>query len=295
MPADANVPLIEGIEGIADQYDGFILDLWGTIHDGYRPLPGAVACLEALRARDKRILILSNAPRRAASAIERMDHIGVPGGVYDSVLTSGESANIALRGRVDDWHKALGSRCYLLGPPEDDSALDGVADTRAADLASADYILAVGSFERTDTVDDYAEFLAEAREKGLPMLCANPDLEVLRGDVPEICSGAIATRYEAMGGDVFWHGKPYPDIYRQSLELLEIDTPARILGVGDSLRTDIAGGMAAGIDTLFITSGLEARRLGTTLGQAPAPEALAALLTDAQAAPTYAAALFRWD
>jgi HAD superfamily hydrolase (TIGR01459 family) len=285
--------LIDSIADIAGDYDGFILDLWGTIHDGYRPLPGSVDAMTALKAAGKRVLILSNAPRRAASAIERMDRIGVPGDLYDAVLTSGESAHLALCARDDDWHGALGNRCYLLGPPDDDSVLDGVADSRAPTLADADYVLGVGAFGREDTVETYAGFLAEALDRRLPMICANPDLEVLRGDVPEICAGAIAARYEEMGGDVRWHGKPFPDIYRQSFSLLGIDDPRRVLGVGDSLRTDIAGGAAAGIDTLFITSGLEARRLGVVLGEAPAPDVLGALVDGAAAAPTYAAALFR--
>ena len=284
---------IDGIAGIADRYDGFILDLWGTIHDGYRPLPGSVDAMTALKAAGKRVLILSNAPRRARNAIERMDRIGVPDKLYDAVLTSGESANIALRTRADDWHGALGKRCFLLGPPDDDSVLDGVEDSRAPNLADADYILAIGSFEREDTVGKYSGLLAEALARQLPMICANPDLEVLRGDVPEICAGAIALRYEEMGGDVRWHGKPFQDIYRQSFALLEVDDPRRILGVGDSLRTDIAGGAAAGIDTLFITSGLEARRLGVGMGEAPAPDILEKLVAGAPAAPTYAAALFR--
>ena len=183
--------------------------------------------------------------------------------------------------------------CFLLGPPDDDSVLDGIADTRAPTLADADYVLAVGAFGREDTVATYADFLAEARDRQLPMLCANPDLEVLRGDVPEICAGAIAARYEEMGGDVRWHGKPFADIYRQSFALLGVGDPRRVLGVGDSLRTDIAGGAAAGIDTLFITSGLEARRLGVETGEAQPPDALARLVREAPAAPTYACVLFR--
>ena len=286
--------LTGGLAEMADLYDGFILDLWGTIHDGYRPLPGAVECMAALQARGKRVLVLSNAPRRTASAIERMNRLGIPDDLYDAVLTSGESAHLALRARADDWHRALGPRCYLLGPADDDSVLENLRDSRAAELAAADYVLAIGSFERADTVEDYAGFLANALARGLPMLCANPDLEVLRGETPEICAGAIAARYEEIGGDVCWHGKPYAEIYRQSFALLGIDAPDRILGVGDSLRTDIVGGAAAGIDTLFITSGLEARRLGVQLGEAPTPDALDALLAAAPARPTHTATLFHW-
>lgn len=285
--------LIEGLAGVAERYDGFILDLWGTIHDGYRPLPGAVECLSALRERGKRILILSNAPRRSASAIERMDRIGIPGDLYDGVLTSGESANLAFR-RPDSEEAALGRKAWLMGPPEDDSVFEDLDLDRVDAAAEADFIMGVGSFERTDTVADYEATLSEARAAGVPMICANPDLEVLRGEVPEICAGAIAERYEAMGGRVLWHGKPFGPIYDLTRDMIGIDDPQRLLAVGDSLRTDVAGAAAAGIDSVFISSGLEARPLGVELGGVPEAAALEALYARRKAWPTWAMPLFRW-
>lgn len=289
-----SVPILPGLEPLAADYEGFILDLWGTIHDGYHPLPGAVECLDRLGRAGKRLLILSNAPRRAHSVIERMDAIGVPRDVYHEVLSSGEAAHLALRDRTDPWHRALGETCYLLGPPKDDSVLEGLRIGRAGALAAADFILNIGTFKRGDMVADYDTLLREGVRRVLPMICCNPDLEVLRGAVRELCAGALARRYEALGGDVFWHGKPYPAIYAMSLDRLGLDDPGRILAVGDSLRTDVAGAAAAGIDSVLVTSGLHAEALGVVPFNDPDPARLGALCADAGYYPTAAMAAFRW-
>lgn len=289
-----SVPVLPGLELLAADYDGFILDLWGTIHDGYRPLPGAVDCLDRLCRAGKRILILSNAPRRAHSVIERMDAIAVPRDLYHGVLSSGEAAHLALRDRPDPWHRALGQTCFLLGPPEDDSVLEGLSFGRADALAAADFIIDIGTFRRSDTVADYQELLGEGARRGLPMVCCNPDLEVLRGEERELCAGALALRYEALGGDVFWHGKPYAAIYAMSLELLGVDDPGRILAVGDSVRTDVAGAARAGIDSVLITSGIHAETLGVAPFDDPDPARLEALCAEAGQTPTAAMAAFRW-
>lgn len=288
-----SIPFIDGIGAVADRYDGFVLDLWGTLYDGYAPFPGAVAALAALKARGKRLLILSNAPRRAAAVATRIGEIGIAPDHYDAVLSSGEAANAALKRRDDAVHRALGRRCFLLGPPKDDSVLDGVEVERVAAVEEASFILNVGTFRRADTVADYADLLARARARDLPMLCVNPDLDVLRGAVREICAGAIAEAYAAQGGRVHYHGKPHRPIYAASLDLLGIADPARVLAVGDSLRTDVAGAAAAGLDSLFITAGILAERLGVAGEARPDPGRLAALAAEHGARPTYAAAVFR--
>ena len=126
------------------------------------------------------------------------------------------------------------------------------------------------------------------------MVCCNPDLEVLRGEERELCAGALASRYAALGGDVYWHGKPYPAIYAMSLDRLGLDDPGRILAVGDSLRTDVAGAAAAGIDSVFITSGIHAETLGVAPFDDPDPARLEALCAEAGQTPTAAMAAFRW-
>jgi HAD superfamily hydrolase (TIGR01459 family) len=289
-----SVPLHSGLAALADRYDGFIVDLWGTVHDGYAPLAGAVECLAALKQRDKRILILSNAPRRAHRAIARMTEIGVAPAHYDAVLTSGEAAHLALKARADRWHARLGDRCFLLGPPDDDSVLEDIGLARARSLAKADFILAIGANRRGDTVADYEAFLAEALARRLPMLCANPDHEVLRGPVREICAGAIAARYAAMGGDVREHGKPHAAIYDACLAMLGLGDRRRILAVGDALRTDIAGARDYGLDALLVTGGLHAEALEIADFAPPEPGRLAALCAAAGYWPSAAVPAFRW-
>lgn len=280
---------------LADRYDGFILDLWGTIHDGIRPWEGAIECLAALKRRGKRILLLSNAPRRSYLAIARMDEMGIPRNGYDDVLTSGEAAQNALAARADTWHRRLGRRCHLLGPPKDDSVLEDVPHERVDDLAQADYIVNVGVRRRMDGLAEYEAFLADAAARKLPMICCNPDLEVLRGDDRELCAGALARRFEELGGDCYYHGKPHAPIYRESLKRLGLSDPRRVLAVGDALRTDVAGAAASGMDAVLVTStGILARELGIAPFEDPDLAALARLCAAAGTHPTAAIAAFKW-
>ena len=291
----ATVPILPGLAGLADRYDGYILDLWGTIHDGIRAWPGAVECLAELKRRNKRVLVLSNAPRRSYLAIARMDEMGIPRTGYDSVLTSGEAAHDALVKRDDAWHRRLGRRCHLLGPAKDDSVLEDVAHERVDDLASADYIVNVGVRRRMDGLAAYESFLTEAARRKLPMICCNPDFEVLRGDDRELCAGALAQRYGELGGDVHYHGKPHAPIYAESLKRLGLADPRRVLAVGDALRTDVAGAAAAGMDAVLITStGILAKDLGIAPYEDPDPAALARLCAAEGQHPVAAIAAFRW-
>jgi len=286
--------LIPGLSTIADRYDGFILDLWGTIHNGVEPLPGAIACLQNLTEAGKTLLILSNAPRRIGAVVERMDAVGIPRDCYGPVLSSGEAGWLALNARSDPWHQALGDRAYLIGEAGDESVLQDQPVTEVQALDEASFIVCVGAFKRSDIVADYDSLLTVAHRRDMPMICVNPDLEVLRGHRREICAGAIAARYEAMGGDVRYHGKPHTPIYDLSFERLPGIDPRRILAVGDSLRTDIAGANGVAIDSLFITSGILGQQLGVPAFTDPPSMGLKALYLDHGQTPTWAASAFRW-
>ncbi|MGH7002524.1 MAG: TIGR01459 family HAD-type hydrolase [Alphaproteobacteria bacterium] len=289
------VPIVAGMAALAERYEGFILDLWGTIHDGLRPWAGAGECLAELKRRGKRILLLSNAPRRSHLAIERLGEMGIARALYDDVLTSGEAANRALLHRNDDWHRRLGRRCYLLGPPKDDSVLEQVPHARAAHLADAEFIVNVGTFRRLDGLDAYEDLMQEAAARKLPMVCCNPDYEVLRGDDRELCAGAIARRYEELGGDVYYHGKPHAPIYDESLKRLGIADPRSVVAVGDALRTDVAGAAAYGMDSVLVVStGILAKELAIAPFEDPAPAALTRLFQREGQRPTAATAAFRW-
>jgi HAD superfamily hydrolase (TIGR01459 family) len=294
QPAFPAVPIQPGLSGLVDRYDGYIIDLWGVLHDGAKAYPGAVDCLRRLRERGKRIVILSNAPRRAEAVARRTAEIGITPDLYDHLLSSGEEAWQSLQARQDPWYAELGRRLCHLGPARDRGMLDGLDVDEVPDAAAADFILATGLDGPEDSVAAYEPALAAGAARGIPLICANPDLEVVRDGVRELCAGALAARYEELGGEVRYHGKPYPSVYRSCLDLLGITDRARILGVGDSLRTDIAGAAGAGIDSLLVIGGIHAEELAIPPGAPLDPQRLAALSARLGHQPTASVPAFTW-
>jgi HAD superfamily hydrolase (TIGR01459 family) len=288
------IPIHHRLSHIADRYDAFVIDLWGVLHDGVRAFPAAVACLEQLRAHDKRVLILSNAPRRAEVVAARNAELGIPRELCDGVMSSGEAAWRHLARRDDPWHRALGRRCHHLGPARDRGMREGLDYDFVEDPGQADFILNTGTLHFGDTPARYDELLRVALARRLPMVCANPDLEVIRGDRREICAGTIARAYERIGGEVRYHGKPHPEIYDDCLALIAAPARGRIAAIGDSLRTDIAGARAAGIDGIFITGGLQGEALGADAQGNVAPARLEALCAAAGEVPAAALPVLRW-
>jgi len=293
MRSSRLVPIVAGLSALAPRYDGYILDLWGVLHDGVRAYPGAVACLTELRRHGKGIVILSNAPRRAAEVARRTAELGLGPDLYDWLLSSGEEAWGHLCQRQDTWYAGLGRRAFCFMAGRDLGLLDGLDLETVDDVAKADFLLALGVESANDRVADFEAALAAAARRGLPMVCANPDLEVVRDGVREICAGALARRYEELGGSVRYHGKPHGSVYQACLARLGL-APARVLGVGDSLRTDIAGAIGAGIDSVLVTGGIHAEELGVAAGASPDPVRLAEACRRAGHLPTAAIGAFVW-
>ena len=243
---------------LAPVYDGFILDLWGVVHDGTAPFPGVLDCMGKLIGAGKRLVLLSNAPRRADDVKRRIATIGVPEALYHGVMSSGEEAWQHLYRRDDPFYASLGRRCLHIGSDRDMEIREGLDLNFVEAPEEADFILSTGPAGWEDTVEDYAPVLRAAYQRDLPMVCANPDLVVIHNGRPALCAGALAEQYEAIGGRVRWHGKPHPSVYGSCLELLGIADRKRLLAIGDSLRTDIAGAAGAGIDSLLIAGGVHA-------------------------------------
>jgi HAD superfamily hydrolase (TIGR01459 family) len=292
-PSPSPVTAIRGLSQVADRYEGFVLDLWGVLYDGERPYPLALEALRALARRRKRIAVLSNGPRRAAAVAERMAALGITPDLYDVLHSSGEETWQSLKDRSDPWYTRLGRRAFLLVPERDRGLLDGLDIAAADSPAEAEFILLTGTARPDETVADYEAVLAEGARRRLPMVCANPDLEVMRAGVREICAGALAQRYEALGGFVRYHGKPDPSVYRTCFAALRVADRARILAVGDSLRTDIAGAMRTGIDSVFVVGGIHAEELGDRTGGAEAGK-LTAACARTGIWPTYAMPILAW-
>jgi HAD superfamily hydrolase (TIGR01459 family) len=287
-----DIRLVDRLSDLAPRYDGFILDLWGVIHDGAAPLPGAVECLAALREEEKRVALLSNAPRRAADVVAQITRIGVPP-LYDHVMSSGEEAWQHLFRRDDPFYAQLGRRCLHIGSERDTGMRAGLPLEFVDDVAEAELILNTGPAGWDDRLDDYDPVLQAARARDLPMICANPDLVVLYRGRLALCAGALARRYEELGGRVRWHGKPHPSIYDTCLTLLGIADRARILAIGDSISTDIAGAAAAGLDSLLIAGGVHAEEFAAADG-ALDPARVGAALAAVACRPVGVAPRLRW-
>lgn len=254
---------LNGFAPLANRFDGFIIDLWGVVHDGVHPYPGAVQCLAELRQAGKKSVLLSNAPRRAAVAQAAMREMGIADDLYSGILTSGEATHSLLESRADPFFAALGQRMFHLGPERDRNVFAGLDYVLVARPSEAEFVLNTGPDEITGLVElrSYEATLQEFRAADLPMICANPDLEVIRDGVTTICAGTLAQRYEALGGRVRWIGKPDATIYQPVLAMLGFPK-ARILAVGDALRTDIAGAKAAGLASCWVIGGIHNALLG---------------------------------
>lgn len=263
------VPILTGLRDLGDRYDGFILDLWGVIHDGITAYPGAKAALAELKRRGKRTVMLSNAPRRASSMIELMDEIGIERDLYGDILTSGEAVFIEMRTRQDPWFAALGRRCLHVGTERDRSLFEGLDLDLVETVEQAQFLMVTGPDDFDARLEDSMPLLDAAAGRALPMVCANPDLVVISEGRPLVCAGALAAYYERIGGPVRYRGKPDAAIYDVCLERLGIADRRKVLAVGDAFHTDVAGAHAAGLDSLFCSGGIHAAEIGTVYGETP--------------------------
>ncbi len=293
-PPDREIRILTGLAAFLEPYDGLILDLWGVIHDGRHPYPGVTDTLARIKASGRKVVMLSNAPRRSSAVIEGMTQIGIDRDLYDDVLSSGELAWRALDQRTLPWAVALGRRCLHIGPARDDGLLDGLGLTTVDSPEEGAFILNTGPWEDGETVADYEPLLGEAAACAMPMVCANPDIEVIRAGNRIICAGALALRYGELGGAVHQFGKPHAETYQACLELMGIPDPARLVAIGDSLATDIRGAAGAGIDSVLVTSGIHGAELGLAYGETPTGERLEEACAAAGTFPRAAIAAFVW-
>ncbi|WP_119460797.1 TIGR01459 family HAD-type hydrolase [Rhodospirillaceae bacterium SYSU D60014] len=279
-----------GVGAFAERFDAFLVDQWGVLHNGVAPYPGAVACLARLREFGKPVVILSNSGKRAASNLKRLAVLGFPAESYTALVTSGEVAWHALQERSDPFYADLGRRCFRLAPRADPGVLDGLDLETAQTVETADFLLASSTNEPDFAIVNYEPHLRSGAKRGLPMLCTNPDLVgvTAAGLVPS--PGALARRYEELGGQVHYVGKPYPEVYRFCFSLLGGMAPERVVAVGDSLQHDIAGGAAAGTATAFVVGGIHADRFSDPDDSA----ALAALAAEYAVMPDFTIPAFRW-
>lgn len=281
--------IIEALSNISNRYRALFVDLWGCVHNGVVAHPGAVTALRRYREGGGKVVLVTNSPRSRHQVARQLQGFGVPEDCWDAIATSGDSARAAM------FRGVVGRKVYFIGQKQDEKIFEPlkiIDDPVVVDpvpLDQAEGIVCAGPFDPAAAPEVMRPDFLYAKQKGLKLLCANPDLVVDRGARREYCAGALAKLYTEMGGESLYFGKPHPPIYdlaRRRLYALGEEVEDRdILAIGDGVLTDIKGAMGEDIDSLFISGGLAAKDTRTD-GQ-PDEAALHAYLEREQSNPTY--------
>ena len=281
--------IVSELSEVSAQYDALFVDLWGCVHNGVAALPEAVAALQAYRTTGGKVVLVTNSPRPRAGVTKQLVHFGVPDDAWDTIATSGDSARSAM------YRGIVGTQVWHIGPPTDlkffepPRIVEDPITINRVELDKAEGMVCTGPFDSlADPAVMRPQFLM-AKQRGLKLLCANPDIVVDRGDTREWCAGALAKLYTEMGGESLYFGKPHPPIYdlarRRLFELGADVSDSRVLAIGDGILTDIAGAMGEDIDSLFISGGLAAAETNTV--RQPDADALESYLSKEKANPTF--------
>jgi len=282
--------IISAFSEISDRYKALFVDLWGCVHNGVHALPEAVAALQAYRATGGVVVLVTNSPKPRAGVAIQLKTFGVPDDAWDTIATSGDSARSAM------YRGAVGQNVYFMGEEGRDAAffepihiIENPVNIRRVPLQDAEGIVCCGPFDPMAHPDVNRPDFLFAKQKGLKLLCANPDIVVDRGETREWCAGALARLYSEMGGESLYFGKPHPPIYdlarRRLGEIGKFTPDTAILAIGDGIQTDIKGAIGEDIDSLFISGGLAASETKTS--HQPDPAALNAYLQKEMFTPTY--------
>ncbi len=296
-PSPHDCRIVSGLSDIAPDYDVVLCDVWGVVHDGRRAFLQSAEALTRSRAQGGTVVLITNAPRPNGPIREQLDLLGVPRSAYDDIVTSGDStvALIAERGTRPFYH---------IGPERDLALLEEVRSKTGqvpalADLDHAAHVICSGLFDdTTETPESYDTTYAAMRDRGLDMICANPDVVVHVGETLIFCAGALAERFEKLGGTVHYAGKPHAPIYDLAISVAErkrcvsVDRK-KVLAIGDGMRTDIAGASRQGLDSLFVSAGIHRTETISPEGGLD-PAALSAFLAQASHRPTAALADLVW-
>lgn len=283
--------VLRSLGDLVGRYDALLCDVWGVVHDGRKALERPCAALSRWGRDAGPVTLISNSPRRSRDVALQLDGLGVPRTAWSSLVTSGDVTRDLLRARAP-------GPAFAIGPERDLPLYEGLG-LEFAPIAEAAFISCTGLFDdESETPQDYLELLPPAAARGIPMICANPDRVVQRGDRLVYCAGALADLYEEAGGDVFMAGKPHPPIYEASLRAAAeavghgLDH-RRTLAVGDALATDMAGAAAQGLDALFVAGGIHAAETLVGAGEVDAAR-VAALLGQSNLTARYAMAELAW-
>ncbi len=279
--------IINGLAGVIDNYDLFLVDQWGVLHDGFTTHSGAINAMENLRNAGKKIIILSNSGKRLEDSYQRMDKMGINKCLYDHVVTSGESVYQNFKEPSDSFYKKLGKKYFIFTWDEGNkSVIKNVGKQETDNINEADFILCTGTNQ--GDLNYYIKMLQQAILRNIPLICANPDIVSQQPDGSlTMCPGSVAKAYEKMGGNVRWHGKPTSEIYNFCKSLEPKHT--RILGIGDSLNHDIKGANNNGANSMLILGGIHKNEFSGSV-----ENQISKLNQKYDIMPTYAMEKFIW-
>ena len=244
----------ERLRDVVGGAEVLLSDIWGVVHNGLAAFPDACQALHSFRQQGGTVILITNAPRPADSVQRQLRKLEVADETYDAIVSSGDLTRHFVANHP-------GQKMFWIGPERDNSIYRGL-DPVLAPLEQADYIVCTGLFDdETESAENYRAMLLQALERRLTLVCANPDIVVERGDRLIYCAGAVAELYLELGGEVIFYGKPHRPIYERAIALaserrghaVELN---RVLAIGDSVRTDLAGAQSFGIDCLFVTRGI---------------------------------------
>jgi HAD superfamily hydrolase (TIGR01459 family) len=281
--------LITSLASLSSKYDAVFCDIWGVIHNGKWHFPTAYAALKTFKATVGPVVLISNSPRPNDGLAAQLAELGVFEDAYSAIVSSGDATRTFL-----SQYAPLGS-AWIVGPERDDHLYTGLELDRSGTPETAAFISCTGLFnDESDTIEQYRDTFAIAAKRGIPLICANPDRIVQRGDKIILCAGSLADLYTALGGEAIMAGKPYPPIYDLCYAALENLTgkavdKSRILAIGDGLPTDVLGANAQGLDLLFIAAGIHAVEATGADGKLD-PHLLTAVLQSQNAQAKYVAA-----
>ena len=234
-----------GFSSIVDNYQLFYVDLWGVVHNGVSLHQGAIKVLNEISKKKKDYILLTNAPRPNHSVKSFLEKLGMYKEIRDHVFTSGEAALNYLKKNLSD------KTFFHIGPPRDFDLFNDFKKNKLDNIKNCNYILCTGLFDNHEKDLKYYKLLFEKNlEK--KMICTNPDLIVDKGNKRELCAGSVAMVFEKMGGEIIYFGKPYPEVYNQSIN----NKNKKILSIGDNLNTDIKGANLLNFDSLIISNGI---------------------------------------
>jgi len=240
----------KGLQSIVENYDLFYIDLWGVVHNGIHLHNEAINVLRKLSELKKDFILLTNAPRPNSIVKNFLEKMGMDQRIRNHVFTSGEAALNYLK---NNYSK---EKFFHIGPPRDFDLFLSFKDNKCKNIDDAEYILCTGLFEKyEEDLKFYKNYLEGNLKK--KMICTNPDLIVDRGDKRELCAGSVAMVFEKMGGEVIYFGKPYPEVYNQSID----NKNKKILCIGDNLNTDIKGANLLNYDSLIIANGIHKKEI----------------------------------